>query len=223
MQLRAALFGALWVAGIGLIAGTVALAPASAEPVPPPGPEIPLPGDPAAVPTADPAADAATTPPGLLGQLAQVVQSNPFATVQELLAESPQSPLIGMAPPAPGSAPVPDPYTMAQALQPQNFRMPTADQVSPYALAPNDNPSQFARLDAFRGVHALAHSNLGRLPGDQLGQPLPGTAPPPGTNLPAGLEQFYAAPEEVPMPPDAPPVPATSPAEPVLLPPIPPN
>jgi hypothetical protein len=157
-----------------------------------------------------------------MGQLDQVVQSNPFATVQDLLAASPQQPLIALAPSAPGSAPVPDLNTMAQALQPQNFRMPTADQVSPYALAPNDNPSPFARLDAFRGVHALAHSNLGRLPGDQLGQPLPGTAPPPETNLPAGLEQFYAAPEVPASPPDAPPGPVAPPADPLLLP-APPN
>ena len=89
-------------------------------------------------------------------------------------------------PPAPA-----DPLVLAQLLMPQNFRMPTPDQISPYALAPNTDPGPFARIEAWRGVHALLHGGLGRMPGNDLGQPLPGTAPPPGSNLPPGLEQFY--------------------------------
>ncbi len=139
--------------------------------------------------------------------------------MHELLASSPQPAAIGLGTPPPGTDPGPDPMTLAQSLMPQNFRMPTADQVSPYALAPNTNPSPFARIDAFKGVHALAHSNLGRMPGDQLGQPLPGTAPPPGSNIPAGLEQFYTAPIPVPAPEAAPP--AVPPVDPLLLPTVP--
>ena len=40
---------------------------------------------------------------------------------------------------------------------------------------------------------------LGQMPQEQLGEPLPGTAPPPGTDVPPGLVQFQ---------PDPPPPPA---------------
>ena len=43
---------------------------------------------------------------------------------------------------------------------------------------------------------------MGKLDPDQLGEPLPGTAPPPGTNIPVGLEQYLPEP-----PPAIPPVP----------------
>ena len=103
-----------------------------------------------------------------------------------------------------GGGPAADPLALAQLLMPQNFRMPTPDQVSPYLLAPNVDPSPFARIDAWKGVHALLHGGLGRLPGDELGQALPGTAAPPGSNLPPGLEQFYIAdPPPLPPPPPA--------------------
>lgn len=241
MRLRAAIARTFVAAGLGVLAWTGAIGSASADPVPPVDPLIPvpapLPGDPA-VPPADPAAPPPTdlAPQALLGQFAQVAQSNPLATMQQLLADSPQPPLVGVAPPAPGTDPGPDPFSLAMTLNPRNFRMPTSDQVSPYALAPNDNPSIFDRVNAFKGVHALAHSNIGRMPGDQLGQPLPGTAPPPGANIPAGLEQFYVDPAAAPAPagPAAAPAPAgpapvdpaaappTAPADPLLLPLAPP-
>jgi hypothetical protein len=67
--------------------------------------------------------------------------------------------------------------------------MPTGEESSPYVLA--DQPTgPFARIDAFQGAHALLHAALGRMPGDQLGQALPGTAPPPGTALPPALIEF---------------------------------
>ena len=72
--------------------------------------------------------------------------------------------------------------------------MPDPDQASPYQLAPNSEPSPFARIDAWKSVHALIHGGLGRMPGSDLGQPLPGIAAPPGVNLPPGLEQFYVDP-----------------------------
>ncbi len=226
MQTRAVVIrtvaGGLAAAGLSVTAWTGGLGSAAADPIPPVDPLIPVPApaDPAA-PPADPAVVPQTelAPQALLGQFAQVAQSNPFATMQQYLADSPQPPLLGMAPPPPGSAPGSDPLSMSQLLDPRNFRMPTSDQASPYALAPNDNPSPFDRVNAFKGVHALTHSNLGRMPGDQLGQPLPGTAPPPGTNIPAGLEQFYVDPAAAPPPGDAPPVP---PVDAILLPAVPP-
>ena len=186
--LTAALLGiSVWTCGLGT---------ASADPAPPVDPVIPLPvpADPAALP-ADPAPEGAQST--LLGQFAQAAQLDPFGTMQQMLGSAPQQAMLG-APPAPGTSPGPDPISLALTMNPRNFRMPTDDQVSPYALAPNDNPSLFDRVNAFKGVHAIVHSNLGRMPGDQLGQPLPGTAAPSGSNLPAGLEQFYIAPAAVP-------------------------
>jgi hypothetical protein len=45
---------------------------------------------------------------------------------------------------------------------------------------------------------------LGQMPQEQLGEPLPGTAPPPGTAVSPGLEQYLPDPA----PADAPPPPA---------------
>lgn len=174
--------------GWGWAVLTVGLGCATADPGAPVDPVIPAP---------------APAPQSLLGQVAAAVQTNPLTAMTELLASSPQPPAVGVAPP-PGTAPAPDPWAAAQLLMPQNYRMPTDDQLSPYALAPNDTPSPFARIDAWKGVHALLHGGLGRMPGDELGQPLPGTAAPPGSNLPPGLEQFYVDPALL-LPPPTPP------------------
>ncbi|MDT5288495.1 MAG: hypothetical protein QOF88_3384 [Mycobacterium sp.] len=56
---------------------------------------------------------------------------------------------------------------------------------------------------------------LGQVPKDQLGEPLPGTAPPPGTNIPSGLGEF------LPDPSDAAP-PGAVPPPPGVVPPVPP-
>lgn len=160
-----------------------------------------VPVDPA--PPADPGAPA-PAPQTILGSEVLV---DPLTALSGLMASSPQPPAVGLAPlPADtvSNGPGPDPMGFIQLLLPQNFRMPTDDQASPYPLAPNDVPSPFARIDAWKGVHALAHGGLGRMPGADLGQPLPGTAAPPGVNLPPGLEQFY---EPLIAPPAAPPPP----------------
>ena len=52
---------------------------------------------------------------------------------------------------------------------------------------------------------------LGQMPREQLGESLPGTAPPPGTNIPPGLVEFRPDPADVPPPPGAP-VPPVPPA-----------
>lgn len=215
------------VAGLAVLSWTAGLASAAADPIPPVDPLIPAPApaDPGVPPPAE-AAPPPAAPQTLLGQFAQAAQLNPLDSMKELMAGAPQQAAIGLAPSTPGAAPVPDPWTMAQLLRPQNYRMPTPDQISPYALAPNDNPSPFARIDAWKGVHAMVHSNLGRMPGDELGQPLPGTAPPPGTNIPPGLEQFYAPPGAASGSTDPSAVPVAPPADPLLLPPAsppPPN
>lgn len=96
---------------------------------------------------------------------------------------------------APGDVLVP-----ATLLVPQNYRVPSAEQPSPYPLAEGVPPGPFATVDAWKGVHAMIHGALGRLPGADLGQALPGTAPPPGTALPPGLEQYLPVPVAPPTP-----------------------
>lgn len=166
---------AIAIAVVNLAVWEGGLSSAAADPGPPADPLIPAPA-----------------PQNMIGQaLAQLTPSSPLNALNDLPA------VLGQGPLAPGTVGIgaaPDPLALAQALMPQNYRMPTPDQNSPYALAPNTAPSPFARIDAWKGVHALLHGGLGRMPGDELGQPLPGTAPPPDSNIPPGLEQFYIPP-----------------------------
>ncbi len=174
----AAGFGALAVAGA---------ATANADPDPAPPVSAPD-GDPAAppVPPPDPLSDAAT-----------VTRQNPVSAFADIIGSS-TSPVFGesVPPGAPGGTPLVPPTT----LMPQYYRMPTPDLTSPYQLTQDAPPGPFARVDAFEGVHALLHGALGRMPADQLGQPLPGTAPAPGEVIPAGPEQFLPDPAAVPPP-----------------------
>lgn len=185
---------ARWVTRIGerlVVAGTAALvvavafaAGATADPEPPADPVAPVP---------EPGVEMV----GPLGAL-------PGASGADfLLGQYP----VPSAPGARAAAP-PDVSVLdaGQFLDPLNYRVPTPDQVSPYELAPG-TPGPFARVDALKGAHAIVHGALGRMPLDQLSQPLPGTAPPPGTLLPAGPVQNLPEPpaqEQVPAPPALP-------------------
>jgi len=141
---------------------------AGADPAPPPEPVVPLPVPPPPV-----------TPP----------------TAAELTAEDPGAALTGLIGTGAAVAAItPDMLGTASLLFPQNYRMPGDDQLSPYPLTEGVPPGPFARVDAYRGVHALLHGALGRMPRDQLGVPLPGTTPLPDSVLPPGLEQFLPPP-----------------------------
>ena len=201
---RAAVTGALGVAAL--------LAPnqtAVAEPAPPPNPAVVVPVD----PTVDAAAAAEPAPNPFLTN-SQVTKANPLMGFIDMLSQSSPATLLN-PPPAAGTAAAVNPLTGLDMLMPTSYGMPTGDAASPYVLGEANN-GPFARVNAFKGVHALGHAGLGRMPREMLGQPLPGTAPPPGTAVPAGLEQFYVDPAEL-LPPapgapaDAGPV-ATTPA-----------
>ena len=112
-----------------------------------------------------------------------------------------QNPVPAVGGTAPATLPSADVLSAAQLLAPQNYRMPAPDQDSPYALTQGTPPGPFARVDAWKGVHAMVHGALGRMPADQLGQPLPGIAPPAGVNIPIGPEQFLPDPADAPPPP----------------------
>lgn len=155
-------------AALGPGTGAAAADPDGAVP-----PVLPPP-DPAAI-----AAEQTSVDPGgvLAGLLAGEGGGNPADALTQAVG-------LNAAPPT-------NPLLDTPLLQPQNFRMPASDQTSPYHLASNVAPSPFARIDAWKGVHALLHGGLGRMPGAELGQPLPGTAAPPDSNVPPGLEQYY--------------------------------
>lgn len=185
--------------GLTLWAACAGTAAAETEPAPVPDPAVQAPAEAPPVP-ADPFTVAS-------------IQSkdNPIGTLAGLLGNDTASSTMAMANQGVGltATPPTDPLSAIGTLYAQNFRMPSGDEASPYVLQTNVPPGPFARVDALKGVHALIHGGLGRVPGSELGNPVAGTAPPPGTNLPAGLEQFYVPPD-VPaaVPPPAPLFPA---------------
>ena len=173
---------------------------AAAEPAPPPDPAPTGPPAEAVAPPLDPfAAASEQTKSDQVGTLADLLSAGAGAPA-EVLNQG-----VGLSAPPPV-----DPLAAAGLLYPQYYRMPSGEMASPYVLQTDVPAGPFARVDAFKGVHALIHGGLGRMPGGELGQPLEGTAPVPGTNLPPGLEQFFTTAEAGPDPllpiPPVPPV-----------------
>jgi hypothetical protein len=194
-------------------------ATAAADEPPPPAPVNPAP---------PPADAAAAGPTGFLP---------PAGTLQNFIPEGGMAPgsgydfLLGQAPmpTAQGGQPAPtmvgadgqpmpaapqqtllDP-TAIQSLKPTNFSLAGQGQQSLYSYtpaAPDAPPANF--FDNARGAHGIWNYGMGKLTPDQLGGPLPGTAPPPGTNVPVGLNWGDPADPAVPgapLPPWAPPPP----------------
>ncbi len=162
-------------------------------------------------------------PPDPVAQASALTQDSPEATLGGLLADGVGGDPAGLLNQTIGlSAPsAVNPLAGIELLTPNSYRMPSGDLPSPYALQSGVPPSPFARVDAFRGARAVTHGALGRMPGVELGQALPGTAPPPGTRIPPGLEQFYVDPSLVDPSLADPSLVAPIPADPNLLPPPP--
>jgi hypothetical protein len=165
--------------------------------------------DPAAPAPADPAAPTEPPDPGppptAMGTMAGILgQSTSSPTGFDLLlSQSPVPAVPGNQPAAPmGVSAVNSP----QYLFGPNMKLSEQGQQSMYSAGPTDPnaPPPTGRMDAFQRAHGIWHQGMGRMDLSQLGQPLPGTAPPPGTNIPAGPEQFLPDP---PPPPGAPPPP----------------
>jgi hypothetical protein len=198
----ASLCRAVVTGALGMAALLAPIPTAIAEPVPPPP-------DPAVLVPADPTVDAAATAvpaPDPFAANSQLTKDNPLLGFVDMLSQSSPATLL-IPPPAPGTAAAVNPLAGVELLMPENYGMPAGDSASPYVLGEGNN-GPFARVNAFKGVHALGHAGLGRMPREMLGQPLPGTAPPPGTAVPAGLEQFYVGPAEL-LPPAPAPASAT--------------
>ncbi|WP_082931694.1 hypothetical protein [Mycolicibacterium setense] len=195
-------------------------APAPApEPPPPPGPEVPLMGG-------------APLGPGGLSVLGQTgTDTAPGRLGVPNGVDMSPGALLGQytAPSAPGGPP-PTEAPNLRAFNngnffPQNEKPAAPGQGTMVGVAPGQENADISGLDWMRQMHTLYRNGnlrgaaLGQLPKEQLGQPLPGTAPPPGTNIPQGLAENLpdpAAPPPAPGAPPAPEVPApTPPAPPV--------
>lgn len=122
------------------------------------------------------------------------------------------------APAAPGAGPgvVPNlnPFNNAYGL-PQ-CEVPSAPgKCEQFDVAPGEEHADVSRrewlgryIDLYRDGR-LRGGLLGQLPQQQLGEPLPGTAPAPGTNIPPGLAQYL--PDPAAPPAGAPPAPVPPP------------
>jgi hypothetical protein len=178
---------------VGVLAVGTAVASAAtaaADPAPP------VPADPAA-PTEPPDPGSPPTAMGTMGAVLGQATPSP-AGLDLLLGQSP-------IPAVPGSQPVGvSAVNTPSYLFGPNMTLSEQGQQSMYSTGPTDPnaPPPTGRIDAFQRAHGIWHQGMGRLDLAQLGQPLPGTAPPPGTNIPAGPEQFLPDP---PPPPGAPP------------------
>lgn len=191
------------VAGLLAVGSAVASAAiAAADPAPV------LPVDPAVT---DPAAPPGPTVPGFgaplgpngLSLLSQAGQ--PAAPGQlgapEGLDLNPNS-LLGQTP-LPGGPP-PPPLNLRAFnngyLLPQNEVPSAPGQGEVVGVAPGEENANVSGVEWIGQIRDLYRNGnlkgglLGRVPKEQLGEPLPGTAPPPGTNLPPGLEEYLPDP-----------------------------
>jgi hypothetical protein len=205
-------------AGFITVGAAVALAAtAAADPPPPPDPALPLPGAPEPPPDPGPPVPVLGAPlgPNGLGVLAQNGQEqNPAALGAPPVVGMDQTTVLGQnaIPSAPGAGPgvVPNLNPFNNAYGPQQCMVPSAPgKCEQFDVAPGDENSDVTRrewlgryIDMYR-AGMLKGGLLGQVPQEQLGEPLPGTAPPPGTNIPPGLVQFQPDP---PPPPGAPPL-----------------
>lgn len=172
---------------VGVAVGSAGFASADPD-EPPPAPALPPGAGLFASPVVDPNAIVDSPPPTnpavtTMGPLGAITGGGP---ADFLLGQNPVPSVNGAG--ALPAAQSPDVLASGQFLQPQTYRMPDydPDSVSPYAMTDGVAPGPFARVDAWKGAHALAHGAIGRMPIGDLGAPLPGTAPPPGTNIPVG-------------------------------------
>jgi hypothetical protein len=187
--------------------------PGAPEPPPPPGPTVPIIGQPLGPTGLNVLAQSGQEPaPGALG-------APPIIGLDQTTALGQNA-----VPAAPGAGPgvIPNLNPFNNAYGPQQCMVPSAPgKCEQFDVAPGDENADVSRrewlgryVDMYR-AGMLKGGLLGQVPQEQLGEPLPGTAPPPGTNIPPGLVQFQPDP---PPPPGAP-VPPPAPGAPPLVPP----
>ncbi len=166
-----------------------------APPLPPPaqGPTIPVLGAPLGPEGFNILAqNGSEAAPGALGTPV-TLDTNPQALLGQNVA--PSAPGQG----APGAPINLDAINNAYIL-PQNEKPAAPGQGTQVGVAPGDENEHLGRIDYLKQWHDLYKNGnlkgslLGQAPQEQLGEPLPGTAPPPGTNIPPGLVQFQPDP-----------------------------
>jgi hypothetical protein len=220
----------LAAAGFISVGAAVAFAATAAADDPPPPDPAPVAIDPAAPPPpAGPTIPMVGAPlgPAGFGVLAQNGQEgNPAALGAPPVNGLDQTTVLGQnaVPSAPGAGPgaVPNLNVFNNAYGVQQCLVPSAPgKCEQFDVAPGDENADVSKrewlgryVDMYR-AGMLKGGLLGQMPQEQLGEALPGTAPPPGTNIPPGLVQFQPDP---PPPPGAP-VPPPAPGAPPLVPP----
>jgi hypothetical protein len=196
------------IAAVGVLAVGAAVAtsaPAAAEPPP----EIPV--DPAV-----PAPPLGLVPPlsAVGGTLAQTgAPAGPgglpdlsFIGTTSLLAQAP----VPEAPGGPPGTPPPSRALNNGYLLPQNIVPSAPGQGTVFGVDPGNENADITGIEYLKRLHSsyreggLDGALLGRRPVEQLGEPLPGTAPPPGTAIPPGLGGDLPVPPPIlPPPPPA--------------------
>jgi hypothetical protein len=208
---RLARFAAgLFAVGAAAVSTATAVAdPPAPAPPPPPGPPVPLVGAPLGPSGLAVLGQAGDPAPGPLG--APQVPGLDAATVLGQNAV-PSAPGAG-----PGAPPNLNIFNNAHGIA-QNVEPAAPGQGQQFDVAPGQEDADVSRrewlgryIDMYR-ADMLKGGLLGQIGSEQLGDPLPGTAPPPGTNLPPGLAQFGPdpVPEVAPLPaaPGVPPLPS---------------
>jgi hypothetical protein len=134
-----------------------------------------------------------------------------------------QNPLPSAPGADPGVIPNLNPFNNGYGVQ-QCLAPSAPGKCEEFGVAPGDENADVSRrqwlgryVDMYR-AGMLKGGLLGQMPQEQLGEALPGTAPPPGTNIPPGLVQFQPDPAA---PPGGAPPPPPAPGAPPLLPPPP--
>ena len=171
------------------------------------------PADPTTAPPAPPIG--LTPPPAAVGNVLAQNGSEPAGPLglPDLSAHSLELLLGQNAAPAPPGTDVPvlAPDLRAfnnQYLLPQNVTPAAPGQSDPdVGIGSDDSNAVAGRLDLLKRLHAMYQAGdldgalLGQRPAEQLGEPLPGTAPGPEIYLPPGLGQNLSDPAAPPLPP----------------------
>ena len=174
-------------------------------PPPPPGPTVPIIGSPLANGLGVLAQTGQESVPGALGAPTGLVGLDRTTVLG-------QNPVPSAPGGGPGILPNLNPFNNAYGLA-QNEVPAAPGQGQQFDVAPGQENADVSRrewfgryIDLYRDGR-LKGGLLGQMPQEQLGEPLPGTAPPPGTNVPPGLVQFLPEPVDPAAPPPPPPVP----------------
>lgn len=193
------------VAGLVMFGAAVAFAATAAAepppeplPPPPPGPEVPVIGMPLGPTGLNVLAQTGTEPvPGALGAPPVIGLDATSVLGQHLAPTGPSA--------DPGIVPNLNVFNNAYGL-PQNVVPAAPGEGEQFDVAPGQENADVSKREWFgryidmQRDHRL-YGGLGQLPQEQLGQPLPGTAPPPGTVISPGLVQFLPDPAEGAPPP----------------------